>query len=104
MALYQPSFMVPHNEAIDVTDEDDMKFRWQLNGNNLLCAYNIQIYDIDTNKLVYELVSTENQRIIQENINRLSGILENQKNKMSTLEEYKEEYSEYRDDVLKELK
>lgn len=92
MALYQPSFMVPHNEAIDVTDEDDMKFRWQLNGNNLLCAYNIQIYDIDTNKLVYELVSTENQRIIEENINRLSGYLTNQNNKIVTLAGYETEY------------
>ena len=29
----------------------------------MLCAYNIQIYDIDENELVYELVSTEQQKI-----------------------------------------
>ena len=94
MALYQPSFMVPHNEAIDVTNSEDMTFKWQLNGNNLLCAYNIQIFDIDTNKLVYELVSTENQRAIQANINRLSGYITNQENKLTKLEEYKTEYGE----------
>lgn len=94
MALYQPSFMVPHNEAIDVTNSEDMTFKWQLNGNNLLCAYNIQIFDIDTNELVYELVSTENQRAIQANINRLSGYITNQENKLTRLEEYKTEYGE----------
>ena len=94
MALYQPSFMVPHNEAIDVTNSEDMTFKWQLNGNNLLCAYNIQIFDIDTNELVYELVSTENQRAIQANINRLSGYITNQENKLTKLEEYKMEYGE----------
>lgn len=94
MALYQPSFMVPHNEAIDVTNSEDMTFKWQLNGNNLLCAYNIQIFDIDTNELVYELVSTENQRAIQANINRLSGYITNQENKLTKLEEYKTEYGE----------
>ena len=94
MALYQPSFMVPHNEAIDVTNSEDMTFKWQLNGNNLLCAYNIQIFDIDTNKLVYELVSTENQRAIQANINRLSGYITNQDNKITKLNEYRTEYDE----------
>lgn len=94
MALYQPSFMVPHNEAIDVTNSEDMTFKWQLNGNNLLCAYNIQIFDVDTNELVYELVSTENQRAIQANINRLSGYITNQNNKITKLEEYETEYSE----------
>lgn len=94
MALYQPSFMVPHNEAIDVTNSEDMTFKWQLNGNNLLCAYNIQIFDIDTNELVYELVSTENQRAIQANINRLSGYITNQENKLTKLEGYKTEYGE----------
>ena len=94
MALYQPSFMVPHNEAIDVTNSEDMTFKWQLNGNNLLCAYNIQIFDIDTNELVYELVSTENQRAIQANINRLSGYITNQENKLTKLEEYKTGYGE----------
>ena len=94
MALYQPSFMVPHNEAIDVTNSEDMTFKWQLNGNNLLCAYNIQIYNIDTNELVYELVSTENQRAIQSNINRLSGYITNQNNKISKLEEYETEYNQ----------
>ena len=94
MALYQPSFMVPHNEAIDVTNSEDMTFKWQLNGNNLLCAYNIQIFDIDTNKLVYELVSTENQRAIQANINRLSGYITNQENKLTKLNEYRTEYDE----------
>jgi hypothetical protein len=86
--------MVPHNEAIDVTNSEDMTFKWQLNGNNLLCAYNIQIFDIDTNELVYELVSTENQRAIQANINRLSGYITNQENKLTRLEEYKTEYGE----------
>jgi hypothetical protein len=86
--------MVPHNEAIDVTNSEDMTFKWQLNGNNLLCAYNIQIFDIDTNELVYELVSTENQRAIQANINRLSGYITNQENKLTKLEEYKTEYGE----------
>ena len=94
MALYQPSFMVPHNEAIDVTNSEDMTFKWQLNGNNLLCAYNIQIYNIDTNELVYELVSTENQRAIQSNINRLSGYITNQNNKISKLEKYETEYNQ----------
>ena len=92
MALYQPSFMVPHNEAIDVTNSEDMTFKWQLNGNNLLCAYNIQIFDVDTNELVYELISTENQRVIQANINRLSGYITNQENKISKVQEYKNEY------------
>lgn len=94
MALYQPSFMVPHNEAIDVTNSEDMTFKWQLNGNNLLCAYNIQIFDVDTNDLVYELISTENQRAIQANINRLSGYITNQENKITKLEEYRTEYDE----------
>lgn len=94
LALYQPSFPVPHNQAIDVTNSDDMKFKWTLNGNNLLCAYNIQIFDVDTNELVYELVSTENQRAIQENINRLSGYITNQYNKIEKLRDYETEYGE----------
>lgn len=94
MALYQPSFMVPHNEAIDVTDVNDMTFKWQLNGNNLLCAYNIQIFNNETNDLVYELVSTENQRAIQANINRLSGYITNQQNKAELNETYQTEYEE----------
>ena len=96
MALYQPSFCTPHNEAIDVTNSEDMVFKWQLNGNNLLCAYNIQIFDIDSNDLVYELVSTENQRAIQANINRLAGYITNQENKIIKLGEYKEEYNSSR--------
>lgn len=59
----------------------------------MLCAYNIQIYDIDTNDLVYELVSTENQRAIQKNINLLTGYVANQENKITTLRSYKEEYN-----------
>ena len=93
MALYQPSFMVPHNQTIDVTNKEDMQFKWQLNGNNLLCAYNIQIFDVDTNSLVYEIVSTENQRAIQENINLLTGYATNQENKILSLETYQTEYS-----------
>ena len=93
MALYQPSFMVPHNQTIDVTNKEDMQFKWQLNGNNLLCAYNIQIFDVDSNKLVYEIVSTANQRAIQENINLLTGYATNQENKILSLETYQTEYS-----------
>ena len=59
----------------------------------MLCAYNIQIYDIDTNDLVYELVSTENQRAIQKNINLLTGYVANQENKITTLRTYREEYN-----------
>lgn len=93
LSLYQPSFCIPHNEAIDATDANDMKFKWQLNGANLLCAYNIQIFDIDTNNLVYELVSTENQRKIQANINRLTGYVNNQNAKIEVVEGYKIEYA-----------
>lgn len=92
MALYQPSFQIPHNQAIDATNIDDMRFKWQLNGNNLLCAYNIQIFDVDSNELVYELISTDNQRVIKENINRLSGYIDNQNKKIETLETSQEEY------------
>lgn len=59
----------------------------------MLCAYNIQIYDIDENELVYELVSTENQRAIQNNINLLTGYVKNQENKITTLRTYREEYN-----------
>lgn len=31
MALYQPSFCVPHNQSIDATYEDDMVFSFKLN-------------------------------------------------------------------------
>lgn len=92
MSLYQPSFMVPHNEAIDATNIDDMKFKWQLNGNNLLCAYNIQIFDVDSNQRVYQLISTEYQDVIQENINRLSGYIDNQNQKIEKLDSSQEEY------------
>ena len=54
MALYQPSFCIPKNQAIDASDENDMPFSFKLNGNNPLVAYNIQIFDNDTNNLVYE--------------------------------------------------
>lgn len=40
------------------------------------------------------MVSTENQRAIQANINRLSGYITNQENKLTKLEEYKTEYGE----------
>ena len=93
MALYQPSFMVPRNQAIDATNQEDMTFTFQLNGNNLLCAYNIQIYDNDTNNLVYEIVSTENQRAIQSRINALTGYIKNQDDKMDLLEENAKEYT-----------
>ena len=59
----------------------------------MLCAYNIQIYDIDENELVYELVSTENQRAIQNNINLLTGYVKNQEKKITTLRTYREEYN-----------
>ena len=59
----------------------------------MLCAYNIQIFDVDTNDLVYELISTENQRAIQKNINLLTGYITNQENKINLLDTYKEEYN-----------
>ena len=62
MAIYQPSFCIPRNQAIDATNQDDMTFSFKLNGNNPLVAYNIQIFDNDTNERVYQLVSTENRR------------------------------------------
>lgn len=85
--LYQPSFAYPHNQSIDCTDEDDMKFSWQLNGNNLLCGYNIQIYDLDTNNLVWELVSTQEQRDIIARIEELAGYVELQRLKIARLDE-----------------
>lgn len=92
MALYQPSFCVPHNQAIDATDENDMKFSFKLNGNNPLVAYNIQIFNNDTNELVYELVSTENERVIQARIQELSGWLQLQDTKAARADEAEEEY------------
>lgn len=92
MALYQPSFCVPHNQAIDATDQDDMTFSFKLNGNNPLVAYNIQIYDNDTNKLVYELISIENERAIQAKIQEISNWLAIQHTKYEKLENAEEEY------------
>ena len=109
MALYQPSFMVPRNQAIDATNQEDMTFTFQLNGNNLLCAYNIQIFDNDSNNLVYELVSTENQRAIQERINELTGYISNQDAKMDKIEENEQSYSiaelktKFRDTLKKDI-
>ena len=92
MALYQPSFMVPKNQAIDATDEEDMTFSFKLNGNNPLVAYNIQIYDNDTNKLVYELVSTANERKIQAKIQEISNWIANQEAKQEKIDEAQTEY------------
>lgn len=92
MALYQPSFMVPKNQAIDATDENDMTFRFKLNGNNPLVAYNIQIYDNDTNQLVYELVSTANERAIQMKIQEIANWLANQIEKQDKVDEYEALY------------
>ena len=36
MALYQPSFCIPKNQAIDASDENAMTFSFKLNGNNTL--------------------------------------------------------------------
>ena len=93
MALYQPSFMVPKNQAIDATNEDDMTFSFKLNGNNPLVAYNIQIFDNDTNQLVYEIVSTENERAIQAEILKLSNWIANQDNKQKKIDESEEQYT-----------
>lgn len=92
MALYQPSFCIPKNQAIDATDENDMTFSFKLNGNNPLVAYNIQIFDNDTNNLVYELTSTENERAIQAKIEEVSNWLENQETKQERLNTSEEEY------------
>ena len=92
MALYQPSFCIPKNQAIDATDENDMTFSFKLNGNNPLVAYNIQIFDNDTNNLVYELTSTENERAIQAKIEKVSNWLENQETKQERLNTSEEEY------------
>ena len=88
MALYQPSFCIPKNQAIDATDENDMTFSFKLNGNNPLVAYNIQIFDNDTNNLVYELTSTENERAIQAKIEEVSNWLENQETKKEKVNKY----------------
>ena len=81
MAIYQPSFCIPHNESIDATNQDDMTFSWKLNGNNPLVAYNIRIFDNDTNELVYELVSTQVEREIEEKIDEINGWIEWQEQK-----------------------
>jgi hypothetical protein len=85
--------MLPKNSAIDVTDEDDMKFSFKLNGNNPLVAYNIQIYDNDTNDLVYELISTENERAIQAQIQELSNWLAIQDTKQEKVDSSEESYN-----------
>ena len=92
MALYQPSFCIPKNQAIDVTNQDDMTFSFKLNGNNPLVAYNIQIFDNDTNNLVYELVSTENERAIQANIQEISNWLSVQDTKQDKVDESETAY------------
>ena len=93
MALYQPSFCIPKNQAIDATDENDMTFSFKLNGNNPLVAYNIQIFDNDTNNLVYELTSTENERAIQAKIEEVSNWLENQETKQERVNTSEDEYN-----------
>ena len=93
MALYQPSFCVPHNQAIDATDQKDMTFSFKLNGNNPLVAYNIQIFDNDTNELIYELVSTENERAIQSKINEISSWISVQDEKLKKIDSSEEEYN-----------
>ena len=93
MALYQPSFCIPKNQAIDATDENDMTFSFKLNGNNPLVAYNIQIFDNDTNNLVYELTSTENERAIQAKIEEISNWIKNQENKQERIDNSKNEYN-----------
>lgn len=93
MALYQPSFCIPKNQAIDASDENDMTFSFKLNGNNPLVAYNIQIFDNDTNNLVYELTSTENERAIQAKIEEVSNWLENQETKQEKVNTSEDEYN-----------
>ena len=93
MALYQPSFCIPKNQAIDASDENDMTFSFKLNGNNPLVAYNIQIFDNDTNNLVYELTSTENERAIQAKIEEVSNWLENQETKQERVDTSEDEYN-----------
>lgn len=93
MALYQPSFCIPKNQAIDASDENDMTFSFKLNGNNPLVAYNIQIFDNDTNNLVYELTSTENERAIQAKIEEISNWLENQETKQERVDTSEDEYN-----------
>ena len=93
MALYQPSFCIPKNQAIDVTNQDDMTFSFKLNGNNPLVAYNIQIFDNDTNNLVYELTSTKNERAIQAKIEEISNWIKNQENKQERIDNSKNEYN-----------
>lgn len=92
MALYQPSFMVPKNQAIDATSQEDMMFSFKLNGNNPLVAYNIQIFDNDTNQLVYETISTANERAIQANIQEISNWLSVQETKMAKVDESEQSY------------
>lgn len=93
MALYQPSFCIPKNQAIDASDENDMTFSFKLNGNNPLVAYNIQIFDNDTNNLVYELTSTENERAIQAKIEEVSNWLEYQETKQEKVNTSEDEYN-----------
>ena len=106
MALYQPSFCIPKNQAIDASDENDMTFSFKLNGNNPLVAYNIQIFDNDTNNLVYELTSTENERAIQAKIEEVSNWLENQETKQEKVNTSEDEYnsSEIKTNFRNELK
>ena len=93
MALYQPSFMVPHNQTIDVTNEQDMIFSFKLNGNHPLVAYNIQIFDNNDNSLVYELIDSTNIREMREQLNTYCNYIENQTEKRDTLSEAIEAYN-----------
>lgn len=70
-----------------------MTFSFKLNGNNPLVAYNIQIFDNDTNNLVYELTSTKNERAIQAKIEEISNWIKNQENKQERIDNSKNEYN-----------
>ena len=68
MALYQPSYMQPRNSTIDCNVKDEMVFSCQLNGNSLLFGYDIEIYDAETNNLVYQLTSDASKQIMQKEL------------------------------------
>lgn len=92
MAIYQPSFCIPRNQSIDATNQDDMTFSFKLNGNNPLVAYNIQIFDNDTNERVYQLVSTENEEKIEEKIKEICNWINWQEQKQVRVKEAKEDF------------
>ena len=58
-----------------------------------MVAYNIQIFDNNTNKLVYETVSTESQRKIKEQISEISSWLSVQDEKLDKINEAKTQYN-----------